>query len=77
MGSGAKLVRKKRSLRTVVQGYEHRKCLLADVVFTLALYYNLYSLHHLIADRKNYVVIVYCVRQIRSAVEFENPQGIS
>ena len=41
MVSGAKLVRKKRSLRTVVQGYEHGKCLLADVVFTLAPYHNL------------------------------------
>lgn len=77
MCSGAKLVQKKRSLRTVVQGYEHRKCLLADAIVTLAPYHDLCSLHHLIAGRKNYVVIVHCVLQVRSAVENESPQGIS
>ena len=59
----------KRPLRTVVQGYEHRKCLLADVMFTLSLYHKLCSLHHLIAGRKNYVVIEHIVLQIRSAVD--------
>jgi hypothetical protein len=77
MGSGAKLVRKKRSLRTVVQGYEHKKCLLAGYSVNTGALPQSGVRYHLIADRKIYVVIVNCVLQTRNAVEFESPLGIS